>query len=428
MSLGLYRYDGTQSKLIYGTGKGQLIPVRPPTPPENPDAIIAAAYPKSYSTVAALVAGEGLPTNATYVLWQPEWNGLMLEQVHRIMANDDAILVLPERAAPYEVDSSRGFVAAGVSAISGANGVWIDINNTYDNQPARTWFAMTRARRGIVGMGPGVVIRPSASSFARPPQVSDDGEGLRYKDMDGNIVRELVGCQDKVIESNHISPVFANFRMEGRDFGGVAYHGITTKGGVLVRRLWMDAPHRGFAAVPNGESGGISLSGGSGYDIAGLWITGSVGGVRVASSPIMINGSSGGVLRNAWLYQANKGMPTWWNCSGTHGVTNLNTRWNEGSAINLEKCLDGFDIRFSGGTIWPNRNNLGGHPSPDGINGKLHIGCNVAAGTVKITLTDVDYDSNAQPGSLCVQQYASTIAPIVTSFNGATPRPVRIYA
>ena len=84
---------------------------------------------------------------------------------------------------------------------------------------------------------------------------------------------------------------------------------------------------------------------------------------------------------------------------------------------------------MTGGALWANRGNKGGHPAPDGIFGNgMHIGIH-ALGKSTITLQDVDLDNNVQPGKLCVQLYGGTDPSLVkvTDTNSGKAAPVAAY-
>ena len=79
-------------------------------------------------------------------MWDNAWTNL--EQAFAALSLND-ILVLPERAEPYWIDSSKGFMAGGVKEIdgTGANGLK-DGSRVPIVSNSRLWFAMSRARRG----------------------------------------------------------------------------------------------------------------------------------------------------------------------------------------------------------------------------------------------------------------------------------------
>jgi hypothetical protein len=376
---------------------------------DHSKSVSPGAKPVSYPDLAAARKGLRTPADANYVMW--DHGRATLEEVFMTLGDND-VLVLPERDDPYVVDSSDGFRAAGVSAVRGAGDSRIPIVSTYKDEPARTWFAMARARRGILGLGPNAVIALSDSGWKGEPQIPDaegSDPGRLWFDTAGIQQGELVGCQEKVIEVEHPDGYFGNFTMTGRDLGGIAYHALTMQSGIH-ERIHHAASWRGFSATPNGEAGAVSVLGGQ-YLIADSTLdpVDHITGKRVGSSPIMVNSSPGGRVKNVTADMAAVGMPTWWNCSGVHEAVNLYARWGNGPGVNLEHCADGFEFAMTGGALWPNRDGEGGHPAPDGIAGNgMHISLD-ALGTAKIILVDVDLDASIRRG-LNVQGYGATDA------------------
>ena len=375
-----------------------------------------------------------IPSDANLVTWH--FGNQTLEQVFmQLKAND--ILVLPERTEPYYIDSSDGFRAGGVSSILGQDGKRIPIVNTYMGKPARTWFAMARATRGVIGLGPGAVIEPTNSGFTQEAQIPDKGSvlpgggtspGRYWWNTSGVKQGEMVGAQEKILESVDPNAYFANFTMHGRDFGPIAYNAISTHGGTL-ERLDLDGAWRGFEAVPNGETGAITVTKGTYLISRDSMSPLDEQGRRVGSSPVMINNSPGGRWEYGDVSQTRVGMPTIWHSSGNHVWYDVKSRFGTKQAVNLEDVLDGFHFTMTGGALWPNRAGRGGHASPDGIYGNgLHIGMS-AVGRATITLNDVDLDQNVQAGKLCVQLYGSTRPSNVTInvTNAGRSVPVAAY-
>ena len=108
--------------------------------------------PVSYSSLEEAKTALGAPTDANYVMWNTSWpKDRDLEDVFASLGSND-ILVLPERPEPYIIDSSEGFRAAGVTSVTGRNGQLPIVNKYKGIRTARTWFAMARARQGILGM------------------------------------------------------------------------------------------------------------------------------------------------------------------------------------------------------------------------------------------------------------------------------------
>ena|GEM_PF-2337826 len=408
----------------------------------NATATSTSQGPLSFSTIAEARTTLGAPADANYVTWNPAWaKDRDLEDVFASLAVND-ILVLPERPEPYIIDSSEGFRAAGVSSVTGRNGQLPIVNRYKGSRGARTWFAMARAQRGIIGMGPRAVIQMSSSAWTQERQIEDKGSrqpdgwispGRFYTNTSGQVVSELVGSQEKVLEAQSSQPFFGNFRMKNRDLGGVAYNGISGKGGTFVR-LDLSGGWRGFSAVPNGETGAISSNQSFAYLISKCILgTRDDAGNRVGSSPIMINGNNvGGRIEDTDASESVAGMLTIWNSSGKHILKNVNTRFNWGPGINLEKTQPGLELEWIGGSIWSDYQGNGGKtpkPADQGTKGGLHLNVNNAGSAAKITLRGVELDIGPTRGSLNVQGYGSGQAPNnITAFDAQNnPIPIKVY-
>ncbi|GAB3997599.1 hypothetical protein [Nocardioides marmoraquaticus] len=394
-------------------------PAPVPAPAPAPDSGLG---PVSYPSVEAMRRSGRfrIPSDANLVMWR--FGDQSLEEVFMSLASND-ILVLPERAQPYRIDSSGGFRAADVSAVLGQGGRRLPVESTFRGRPARTWFAMARAQRGVIGLGPGAVIEPTASGFRQEPQIEDKGSpipgggsspGRYWFDLQGQRRTELVGAQEKLLESGRSDAYFGNFTLRGRDFGGVAYSGIGSRGGTF-ERLGLDGAWRGFSGVPNGETAALSVNRGR-YLISRVSMKPlDAGGRRIGTSPVMINSSPGGRWEHGDVSQARFGMPTLWGASGRHDFVDVTSRWGAGPGVNVEQAREGFELVWTGGRIWPNRGNAGGHPAPDGIYGNsLHVGFN-ATGRASIRLVDVDLDRSVQQGKLCIQLYGMRDTSLVSA-------------
>lgn len=407
--------------------------------------IAAERGPVSYTSLAAAQANLHTPSDANYVMWNSSWPlNRDLEDVFatELAAND--ILVLPERPQPYVIDSSEGFRASGVQSVTGRYGELPIVNQYKGVRSARTWFAMARARRGIVGLGPNAVIEVSASSWTQEPQIQDKGSvqedgwvsvGRYWTNTSGVRQTELVGCQEKVLEAAHSDPYFGNFTLKSRDLGGVAYHGISC-GRTTQRfeRINLSGAWRGFLGVPNGEAGAISIGNGT-YTISKCVLgTRDSAGVRVASSPIMINSSTGGLVEDTDASETFAGMMTYWRSSGKHIVNNVNARFNWGPGLNLEKLQSGFELEWTGGSIWSDYYGNGGKspkPVDQGNKGRLHFGIHSEAGSAKITFRDVDIDVGPTAGAICGQSYGSPQQQVVSDIKrydaNGNSMPVKVY-
>ncbi len=323
--------------LMTSAARRSLVSAKPITP-----SIVRG--PINFSDVTTARANLNAPSDANYVIWNPDWPvDRDLEDVFATDLVTNDILVLPERTQPYVIDSSEGFRAAGVQSVTGRNGELAIVNRYMGIRNARTWFAMARARRGILGLGPNAVVEVSASTWTQEPQIEDKNSvqaegwvlpGRYYTDTTGTRRAELVGSQEKVIKAEHSSPYFGNFTMRARDLGGVAYSGLTSGKPVQIyEHLNLSGAWRGFSGVPNGEAGAITL--GSGTYTISKCIVGArdSGGNRVGSSPIMINSSPGGLIEHTDTGESVAGMMTMWNCTGIHTMTNVNNRFNWGPGL-----------------------------------------------------------------------------------------------
>lgn len=401
--------------------------------------------PQSYGSLASARAALNAPADANYVMWNPAWpTDRDLEDVFATELGANDILVLPERTQPYVIDSSEGFRAAGVSAVTGENDKKLPVASRYKNQRnARTWFAMARAQRGILGLGPRAVIEISQSSWRQEAQVEDKGSvrpdgsvspGRWWINTSGVRQSELVGSQEKVLEAASANSYFGNFTMKGRDLGGIAYSAISVGGTrATLEHLDLSGAWRGFSGVPNGETGAIGVNRATYLIDSVILGTRDTSGKRVGSSPIMINSSPGGTIQNTDPGQSVAGMMTIWNSSGKHYLKNVNARFNYGPGLNLEKLQAGFELEWTGGSIWSDYYGRGGKtagkPSDQGDKGRMHFGIYAEGGSAKITLRDVDLDTGPTAGALNVQSYGNTkqIASDIKWIVGGQSKPVKAY-
>lgn len=392
---------------------------------KKPDAVTTLPLrgPASFRSLSEAKTALQAPADANYVMWNSSWAvDRDLEDIFATEIADNDILVLPERVEPYTIDSSEGFRAAGVKSVTGRYGE-LPIYNTYKGvRGARTWFAMARARRGILGMGPGTVIKISQSSWTQEPQIEDAGSvqpdgwtspGRKWTDTSDVQHGELIGSQEKILEANHDHPYFGNFCLRAHDLGGVAFNGIAvTSDSVIFERLDISNGWRGFMGMPNGETGALSTNGGT-YAISRCILgTRDDSGVRVGSSPIMINSATGGSITLTDASEARAGMLTIWNSSGKHVLTDVNCRFNNnGYGLNLEQLQQGFELEWNGGSNWADYQGKGGKtpkPADQGINPAMHLGVYAPVSSCKITLRGVDLDTGHTPGALNVQGYGAS--------------------
>lgn len=337
--------------------------------------------PVSYASLAEARTALDAPTDANYVMWSH--GSQTLETVFASLGAND-ILVLPERAEPYLIDSSNGFMAAGVQEIDGPNGTRTPIVSN-----SRLWFAMSRAQRGIIGLGPGAVISPSDSSFTAPAQPYPM---TRY--MTDGSTAQLVGCANKLIEAEHAYPFFANFTMTGRSFGGVSYNGIVSGDHThtTAKRIHFDGSWRGFSGIPNGEAAGLGLSKGT-YLIENCDFRSDEG-----PSPIMWNRNTGGVVRHVRTSIPNYGMFTFWRSGGVNTFENVWLNCNQ-IGMNLEENMAGFTLNWSGGKMMLNSTS----------NNKFHLNINPSNGSNKVTLNNVTVSPNGYTANrMCAHVYTTS--------------------
>lgn len=367
--------------------------------------------PISFTTLDEAITKLGAPKDANYVTWR--WgDDVMLEQAFMDMATND-ILVLPERDKPYLIDSADGFRAAGVTSIDygtrpDGTTISLPIKSRYRDKTARTWFAMARARRGIIGMGPGARIEIAPADFKlgqQPPQ------GQMIVRPSGQV---LSSATMRIIEAEHTDSFFANFTAVGRDLGGVAYSGVVQKNGT-AKRIKQINFSRGHLNHPNGETGAVTFNGR--YLVEDMEISGrdTTTGARVGTSPVMVNSSAGGIARNVYVHDTYAGPGiTIWSSSGKHVFENVRTE--SASGINLEANKDGFELEWTGGSnlIDYKKGVNGRNDRPEfvdakpGGNNSLHIGMRSPNGSQKVTLRNVDIDQGPWPGNLSVQLYWAT--------------------
>lgn len=385
-------------------GRQRLVGVGLPDvePALNEDALYR---PQSYATAAVAFAALGIPANTPRVMWNPEWTHL--EEAHAAMSADQ-ILVLPERDEPYPIDTSNGFMAAGVKEIdgTGSNGRKNGSRVSVVSNP-RLWFEMTRARRGIVGLGPGAVIEPSSSGWSAPPQVILQNEATGDQFMrayfENGTTQNLVGAQNGLIGYEHPNPIFANFTLKGRSLGGVAYSGLKRSGGTgavtTFKRVHFDKCWRSHAGVPNGETGGLTFNGG-GYLVENCDLTTPTDSVS-GGSCVMWNNTTGGAVRNVRADVTNLpsnlgGMWTFWRSGGVNTFENVHIHARQ-TGMNIEESRAGFELNWTGGEMTVN------YPA-----NRFHFAMNPTGGAPKITLTDVEISPNAYtPDALVLNVYSS---------------------
>lgn len=375
------------------TSSGQMVGVG--LSPVNVSVSDMNFRPMSFASLADARIALGAPDDANYVMWT--FGNSDLETVFANNLSENDILVLPERDEPYTIDSSSGFMAAGVVQIDG-----VGVNGLKDGSRypivsnSRNWFSMCRARRGIIGLGPNVVIQPTSSGWTQGQwpvlQNEPPGEQMQKRYMSDGSSANMVGAQCKLIDCESSKPFFANFTLKGRDFGGVPYNGLSMTGGTLktAKRIYFDGCWQGYSAVPNSETGGLTMTQGT-YLIEHCDLV-SAGG----SSPIMWNRTLGGVTRNVRSGQPNYGMLTFWKCNGTNVFDNVQLDCR-GVGLNLEENESSFVLNWTDGKI-----------ILDPSVGNFHFNINPSGGSVKVNLTRVECSPDGwTPDTVSINVYTT---------------------
>lgn len=348
--------------------------------------------PVSYASLAIALTALHAPSGGTYITWDEAWpNDLEYVMEHYVTGVND-ILVLPERVTPYYIESANGFMYTS-TVQSWSDGALVVHNS-------RLWGEMCRVRRGILGLGPGAVLALKPSSFTQAAQ--GNSTTRYYTTNTGSTVYE-VGCMEKVLGCAHSSAYFGNFTVApSLDFGGVAYNFLgwsasSTSDTGIFENLYFQGSHRGFAGAPNGETAAIGINKGA-YSVYNCEVDCRLpDGTSVGTSPIMLNSSVSGLIQSSYFHHSNLGMPTHWNCSGTHTMNNVRSEYMvTGPGWNLEKNLSGVTYNFNGGSLL-----LG--------SSKFQLNIGGYASSAKINCTGVTYDLSQGywPGYVSIQTYAS---------------------
>lgn len=360
--------------------------------------------PQSYDTVEEVIEALDLPVDPDdCVVWNPAWDHL--EQAFAAMS-DGQYLVLPEREAYYELDTSNGFMALNVLNYDGVgpDGIKDGSKVPVVSNP-RLWFEMSRARKGIIGLGPDAKIRPRASSWTCPSQavLQRQPAGSQFCTIyfAGGTTQPMNGAQNGLIGCYENGAVMANFTLEGRDFGGVAYSGIKISNNTTatVKRIHFDGCWRSHEGVPNGETGGLTLNRtiylveNCDFDSKGT-----------GASPIMWNSTKGGVIRDIRSSEVpNYGMFTYWNCGGPNVWERVWMECNR-TGMNLEINDESFSLTWITG-----RMNLNSDRN------KFHFVMNPAGVSYDIYIEDVDFSPNGFSNNhISTNVYTDTVAYPVT--------------
>lgn len=255
------------------------------------------------------------PRDANYVMWHFPADTTLQEAFDTLGPND--ILVLPERAQPYEIDSSQGFV----------------VDST-------RWHEMARAKRGLVGLGPGVIVEPSASSFTLPRPTG---------------TTENFNTVLKTVEDG---AYLGNFEMRGRSFGQGVYDATSQEGNNAVwERIYFNGAHRGFMNGPPGETGAISGYHGNNQQVYNVEVDcrDPATGQRVGTSPLMFNAQSNVTLTDVYAHHALAGMPTFWRVTNIT-TNNLRSEYNGSASGTLAGA--GINHELVSGTVIHNNPTL----------------------------------------------------------------------
>lgn len=351
--------------------------------------------PQSFATVAEARTALGAPAGANYVMWT--FGNTDLETVFANNLGENDILVLPEREDPYLINSSNGFMAGGVAEVDGVGSNGLKDGSRYPIvSNSRNWFSMCRARRGIIGLGPNVVIQPSVSSWTqgRWPILQNEPAGQQFQKryMTDGSSADMLGAQCVLVACESANPFFANFTLRSRDFGGVQYSGLAMNGGTLktVKRIHFDGCWRGNDGVPNGETGGLGFNSGT-YLIEHCDFVSDNG-----PSPIMWNRTQGGTVRHVRSSRPAYGMWTFWRAGKTNVFESV---WMDCNRIglNLEENDGDFVLNWNTGKM-----------ILDSPLSKFHLNMNPSGGSIKVSLTDVECSPNGwTPNTVSANVYTT---------------------
>lgn len=368
--------DGTAS----GGKAVQFGAAAPPTPPPTTGT-------NTYRPLRITDPGQlpHAPQNANYVNWNTLGVATIDQAFAKLGFND--ILVLPERSAPYEINSSHGFM-----------------------RDSGHFYSMTRAKRGLVGLGPGVIVQPSASSYSS-----------------GHVSFGGGGNQNRIMECYTTGGYFGNFEMRGRDFGGVQYDATVHGGaGAAWERIYFNGAHRGYANLPDGETGAISANAGANMAAYNSEIDcrDPATGTRVGPSPLMWNNQSNVTVTDVYAHHSVAGMPTFWRCNGAT-VTRLRSEYmgtgtghTDGSCLNQEQC--------SGTFVFKDCTFLTGFANHLSVNSGDHFSIGAGPNRMTDTITNPTFDTGSGgAGKLTVALYseagsASNVTVTATNASGGS--------
>lgn len=270
-------------------------------------------------------------------------------------------LVLPERSAPYLIDTSQGFRYPGTSS------------------------AMARVTGGIYGLGPEAVVQYASSGFS---QGRADGRA-------GNPYR--------ILECYTDGAYFSNFTIQGRSMGGCGFDAIKAMGDhTLFENLRFVGAHSGWRNSPPGETAAISTLKGSGMVIRNCEIDcRDANGQRMGTSPLMLNQQSGVSVTDVWAHHSLAGGISGWRLDNAT-LRRVRSEHNGSSGGSLNG--NAFNFEQSTGTILLDSCSF----SCDyGANTGVHL----AAGSyfpnpARIRVVDPTYDAGPYRGTFAVHMSA----------------------
>lgn len=373
---------------------------------QTPTDPTASRMPKDYNTLAELIADQGLPTNANYVTWTPADGDDIVAWSKRLPS--DAVMVFPKDKKGMQFDSSKGFKASDTISMEyisdadyltkGANPKpyserYVTGMTDVDPSPG-FWFSMLRVPRGIVALSKDFVLEPTDSGYKGQRQPKGQMNVIDRRDT--QVPKRLfphVGVQQKLIETVHASPIFANFTLRSRDFGTIAYSGLAAGkagGTTTISNVHLDKCWHGFAGIPNGEAGGIAIGGK--FSIKNVTFSTDE---AYSSSPIMWNRSEGGDMENVWIGKHRIGMITFWKSGGVNNFKDVVT--NAGTVgINLEEDLDSFVLNWDGGAM-----------ITDAASNMKHLNIWPSQGSIEVHMTGVDVRDSAGNTALIAHSYGT---------------------
>ena len=326
----------------------------------------------SFDTWEEAVEYYNLPRGLDYIYWDDDGPNDVWEQHRRI--GKDAVLVLRERDEPHILNSSKGFPAAGVGWIDGPDGTRTPVVH----DPNR-WFEMSRGN--VLGLGPRAVIEVGESDWTAPAQPYP----MWYYDRNGVKKSELVGNQNKLLQTVSEVGIFANFTLKGRDLGDVCYSGVGFSGcrkSHLHDVRFVEAS-RGGEPIPNTETGAAVFYGGTNENQQFAYF---ISGVEIwnhesrSSSPLMFNRMSSGKVSDLTMHNAPAyGMPAYWRCWGLHIWQDSIVR-SPKSGMNFEGCKN-FDLVINWCTV---------NAGP----GSFHFNIDPYGGSVNISALDLAYSTD----------------------------------